>query len=38
MMNPLIYIYHDIPDFGGNDSLLLENLAKKNTLIIPKIE
>ena len=35
--NPLIYIYHDVPDFGNDYAVLLGSLAKKNALIIPKI-
>ena len=35
--NPLIYIYHDVPDFGRDYAVILGRLAKKNALIIPKI-
>ena len=35
--NPLIYIYHDVPDFGRNYAMLLGSLSKKNALFIPKI-
>ena len=35
--NPLVYIYHAIPDLGKNYATLLGELAKKNILIIPKI-
>jgi predicted nucleic acid-binding protein len=35
--NPLIYIYHDAPDFGRDYAVLLGRLVKKNALIIPKI-
>jgi len=35
--NPLIYIYHDVPDAGKNYAVLLGELAKKNALLIPKI-
>jgi len=35
--NPLIYIYHDVPDAGKKYAVLLGELAKKNALLIPKI-
>jgi len=35
--NPLVYIYHAIPKFGKKYAILLGELAKKNTLLIPKI-
>ena len=35
--NPLIYIYHDVPDAGKDYAVLLGELAKKNVLLIPKI-
>lgn len=35
--NPLVYIYHDVPDFGRNYVALLSRLAKKDALFIPKI-
>ena len=35
--NPLIYIYHDVPDVGKNYAVLLGRLTKKNALLIPKI-
>lgn len=35
--NPLIYVYHDVPDVGKNYAVLLGRLAKKNALLIPKI-
>ena len=35
--NPLVYIYHAVPDFGKNYAVLLGKLGKKNALLIPKI-
>lgn len=35
--NPLIYIYHDVPELGKNYAILLGRLSKKNALLIPKI-
>ena len=35
--NPLLYIYHGTPEFGRNYALLLGRLAKRNSLLIPKI-
>ena len=35
--NPLVYIYHNVPDFGENYAVLLGKLSKKNALLIPKI-
>ena len=35
--NPLVYIYHDVPDAGKNYAVLLGELSKKNALLIPKI-
>jgi predicted nucleic acid-binding protein len=35
--NPLVYIYHAVSDFGNNYANLLEDLGKKNILIMPKI-
>ena len=35
--NPLIYIYHNVPDFGRKYAVLMERLAKRNALLIPKI-
>jgi len=35
--NPLVYIYHAVPDFGKNYASLLGELARKNILVIPKI-
>jgi predicted nucleic acid-binding protein len=35
--NPLVYIYHDVPNFGKNYASLLGELARKNILLIPKI-
>ena len=35
--NPLVYIYHGVPDFGRKYAVLLGQLGKKNTLLIPKI-
>lgn len=35
--NPLVYIYHGVPDLGKKYALLLGDLARKNVLLIPKI-
>ena len=35
--NPLVYIYHDVPDVGKNYAMLLGKLSKRNALLIPKI-
>jgi len=35
--NPLAYIYTGIPDLGKRYALLLGELSKNNTLLIPKI-
>ena len=35
--NPLVYVYHAVPDFGKAYAHLLGELAKKNLLIIPNI-
>ena len=35
--NPLVYIYHGVRDFGKKYAVLLGELGKKNTLLIPKI-
>ncbi|MBA7513499.1 hypothetical protein ES705_05515 [subsurface metagenome] len=35
--NPLAYIYNAVPDLGEKYAVLLEELAGKNTLVIPKI-
>ena len=35
--NPLVYIYHAVPDFGKNYAVLLGKLGKRNALLIPKI-
>ncbi len=35
--NPLVYIYHAVPDFGKKYVSLLGELAGKNILVIPKI-
>jgi predicted nucleic acid-binding protein len=35
--NPLAYIYSGIPDLGKKYALLLGDLSKSNTLLIPKI-
>ena len=35
--NPLAYIYHAVPGLGENYSLLLGDLSRKNSLVIPKI-
>jgi len=35
--NPLVYIYHGVPDFGKKYAVLLGELGKGNTLLIPKI-
>jgi len=35
--NPLVYVYHAVPDFGKNYATLLGELARKNILLIPKI-
>ncbi len=35
--NPLVYIYHAVPDFGKKYASLLGELARKNILVIPKI-
>ena len=35
--NPLAYIYTGIPDLGKKYALLLGELSKNNTLLIPKI-
>ena len=35
--NPLVYIYHNVPDFGKNYAALLGKLSKRNALLIPKI-
>ncbi len=35
--NPLAYIYNAVPDLGEKYAILLEDLAGKNTLVIPKI-
>lgn len=35
--NPLAYLYAGIPDLGKKYSLLLDDLSKNNTLLIPKI-
>jgi predicted nucleic acid-binding protein len=35
--NPLAYLYAGIPDLGKKYALLLDDLSKNNTLLIPKI-
>ena len=35
--NPLVYIYHAVPELGKKYAILLGDLAKNNTLLIPKI-
>lgn len=35
--NPLLYIYHNVSNVGRNYAALLGELAKKNSLFIPKI-
>jgi predicted nucleic acid-binding protein len=35
--NPLVYIYHDVPDFGNKYATRMGELAKGNILVIPKI-
>jgi predicted nucleic acid-binding protein len=35
--NPLAYLYAGIPDLGKKYALLLNDLSKNNTLLIPKI-
>ena len=35
--NPLVYIYHGVPDFGRKYAVLLGQLDNKNTLFIPEI-
>jgi predicted nucleic acid-binding protein len=35
--NPLAYLYAGIPDLGKKFALLLNDLSKNNTLLIPKI-
>ena len=35
--NPLVYIYHNVPDFGKNYAVLLGKLGTRNALLIPKI-
>ena len=35
--NPLVYIYHAVPDFGKQYASLLGELSRKNILVIPKI-
>ncbi len=35
--NPLVYIDHDVTDFGKNYAMLLGELCKRNALLIPKI-
>jgi len=35
--NPLIYIYHNVPDFGKKYAVLLGKVGKRNALLIPKI-
>lgn len=35
--NPLVYIYHAVPDLGKKYACLLGELARKNILYIPKL-
>lgn len=35
--NPLVYIYNAVADFGEKYVVLLDELSRKNVLIIPKI-
>ena len=35
--NPLIYIYHNVLDFGKKYAVLLGKVGKRNALLIPKI-
>jgi predicted nucleic acid-binding protein len=35
--NPLAYLYAGIPDLGNKYAVLLHDLSKNNTLLIPKI-
>ena len=35
--NPLVYIYHGVSNFGKKYAVLLGELSKGNTLLIPKI-